>query len=49
MCVVDANIHGARILGKENCLVRTAIIGFEAINCFYDNIGFICESKGNPN
>ena len=44
--IVEENIHGARISGKENCLVHNSIIGFEAINCFYDTLGYMCENRG---
>ena len=42
-------INGALISGKGNCLVRNTLIGFEAIDCFYRNIGYICENRGKVN
>ena len=44
-CLVEGHIDGAHISGKENCLIRNPI-GFAAINCFYDDIGYMCEKKG---
>ena len=44
--IVDGNIHRAHISGTGNCLVHNPIIGFEAVDCFYGSIGYICENTG---
>ena len=44
-CFVERNLHGAHISGKGNCLVRSPV-RFEAINCFYGGIGYMCERRG---
>ena len=34
------------IAGQGNCLLMETF-GLAGINCFYEKLGYICESKGN--
>ena len=45
VCITDGYMDGAHISGKGNCLIRNPV-GFAAINCFFDDIGYICENRG---
>ena len=43
--ILEEYIRQEHVPGEGNCLVRTSV-GLAAINCFYDDIGCICEKRG---
>ena len=46
--IVERTIDDTPISGSGNCLALNPI-GFEAISCFYGNIGYMCENRGEIN